>query len=253
MAFPFIDRYSAEARILPSLVLVIPTVMTVFGLYPPTQPLGSLPIIATGGAVAVVVLSHFVRSWGKAAEAELFRRWTGPPTTRRLRHRGAKEAARVRELHRAISASTGHRLPDAGEEARDPIAADLAYAAVVGILRELAGDAPRFDLVLTENASYGMRRNLWGARNRGKTVSALGALAGVIVVLMASVPTVLALCVIVLNVAAFAFWQWLVSDEWVREAAELYVDALFRVALAMGATRALASTSPEPGNNLGPG
>lgn len=237
MGIPFLDRYSAEARILPSLAVAAPGVLTVLGLYPPARSLGSVSVVATAGAVAVVVLSHLVRSWGRAKEQQLYRKWGGPPTTRRLRHRSAEDPGGVAELHRAVQVLTGRKLPDAEAEARDPETADSAYAAAVGVLRELTRDAARFPVVVAENASYGMRRNLLGARDWGRIVSALGLIAGLTLLLLEQGSIAATVAVIVLNLTVFAFWQWIVLSRWVRESAELYADALFRAALAMSAGR----------------
>lgn len=229
MPFSFVDRYAAEARIVPTLILVLPPILSLLGLYPPARTLTSISIVTMAGAVATIVLSHAVRTRGKAAEKQLFRRWNGPPTTRCLRHRFAESPESVAELHRSVMAATGRHLPTADQEQGDPRAADEEYAAAVEVLRERTRDVERFPVIMAENASYGLRRNLWGIRNWGRTLTTLGALAGLTVVLMpVDTSHGPAVAVMLLNVAALAFWMWGVSERWVQQAAELYAEALFR-------------------------
>lgn len=237
MALPFSDQYSGEARLIPSLVLVITPVLTILGAYPPARALSSLPIVATAGLVAVVVLSRVVREWGRRAELELNREWGGAPTTSLLRHRSATKTEDLAELHEALSAVTGRRLPDAAEEAADPRAADEMYAAAVGILRERTRDTTKFPTVLAENATYGMWRNLRGARHWGRLLSALGVAVGVLSPIIGEASTTHGVWVVVLNCGAFAFWQWFISVRRVQDAGERYARALFQVALAMNAVR----------------
>ena len=237
MPLPFSDRYSDEARLVPSLVLVITPVLTILGAYPPARALDSLAIVATAGAVAVVVLSRVVREWGKLAEIELYREWGGAPTTSLLRHRSAPNKEDLAKLHEAISAVTGCRLPDAAEEAGDPKVADKMYTAAVDILRERTRDGTKFPTVLAENATYGMWRNLRGARHWGRLLSASGIAIGLLSSWMGQISIADGVWVVLLNCVAFAFWHRLISSRRVQEAGERYAGALFLAALAMPAAQ----------------
>lgn len=235
MTIPFWDRYSTEARVIPASVLVLPPALSVIGLYPPARDLSSISLVASAAVVGIVILSNVVRFRGRTEEVRLFRKWGGPPTTRALRFRLAEDRVRVAQLHETVSSATGMELPGEEDERRDSVRADKAYEAAVRMLRELTRDPDRFRIVLAENAGYGMRRNLWATRDWGRTVTALGVWGAIAVVLLSpgDVGVGATAAVVSLNLLAFAFWQWLVSERWVQEAAETYAEALFRAAVAL--------------------
>jgi len=233
MALP--DAYTWRARIAPVLVVISPLLALATGAFLTNSGL------AVGGGVAAIALLLFAaelsRDAGKALEPRLWRSWGGPPTTQKLRFRGASDRGSVARLHRQVEAATGVELPDAEAENADPDGADLLYADAVRDLRELTRDQGSFRLAFEENVSYGFRRNLLGVRPIG-IVLAAATLAGSIAFVLAGsgdvadriAPVSLAsLCSLVVGLVLLRC----VTDSWVRQAADRYAERLLGAAAVL--------------------
>lgn len=222
------DAYSLRARTAPAALAVLPALVLLLG--------GALSRSTAGSAGALVaaalglVASHLARDAGRRLEPSLWESWGGSPTLRRLRHRGASETEVVSRLHTRIEAVLEGRLPSREQEAADPTGADQRYERAIADLRERTRDRLRFPLVFAENVSYGFRRNLLGLRPWGLAIALIGlAVSGLLIGVDAgtlgerlrawSLPAALTL-------AAAAFWWRVVTPDWVRLAAENYVDRL---------------------------
>lgn len=238
MDLGLLDRYSREARLFPGLLVVLPVAVSVFALFPSFQEVVPAALLGVGGIVGAVVLTHLVRQRGKEAERRLFRQWGGASTTRRLRFLGASDPGNVARLHEDLEAATGRRLPDRETERSDPRAADEEYRRAVALLREQTRDANRFPVVFAENISYGFRRNSWAMRYVGRGLSTGLLLAAAIILLTPALRTEFGTAGPALtagvNLGLLWFWSAVVTEEWVRDAADLYGNALFQAAPLLG-------------------
>ena len=172
------DPYVRRARLQPALLVALPIALAALAYFPSGVVgwgiLWSL-LIASGGTA---LLSQVARDRGKRNEEELFQKWEGKPTTRRLRHRDATNIVLLNHQHARLKLLIPDLvIPTAEDEAANPDHADQVYDACVLSLRERTRDRKKFPLVFEENCSYGFRRNLWGMKPLGILTSALGSLA----------------------------------------------------------------------------
>jgi hypothetical protein len=225
------DAYSRTARLAPALLAALPALaVLIAGVTSPWAPLRAGASLA--GCVGLVVVA-FVRDRGRAVQAQLWDRWDGPPTTRRLRWRDG-DRSEVALLHQRIEQATGLRLPDATTEANDPQDADARYEEAVGTLRELTRDRARFSLVFTENANYGWRRNSFGLRPLAAAIALLS-VAGSTAILAVGHDSIESRAArwipsLLIAIIATLWWVLVVNENWVRSAAAIYADRLFDAA-----------------------
>lgn len=204
---------------------------------------------AFGSATLLALLSllaaHLGRDRARGLQADLWKRWGGAPTSRRLRFRDGGSAERVQRRHDAFERVTGHALPSADDEAANPVGADEAYEDAVALVRDLTRDRSRFGVLFSENADYGFRRNMLGLRGWSVAVALL-VLAGAILIFALDTESVGARLTAALPAAAWsvgvlAFDLLVVKDAWVRLPAEAYADQL------VTAAETLAQTQRQPG------
>ena len=122
-----------------------------------------------GAAAVVLVPLSFLASqvgadFGKRLEKELWKKWSGPPTTRFLRHRNSEYNAISRELVHAKLKGFGLHVPTEREEKKDNIAADSHWEACTGELIRRTRNKRQYPLVFEGLVEYGYRRNLLGLR-----------------------------------------------------------------------------------------
>ena len=164
-----IDRYVLGARVAPVAVVALSLFLAISAWIPFSQ----WPIKLLGGSAFLVlgafILAQLARDAGKAIEGRLWASWGGPPTVRMLRHRDTTiPPASNSLLHRhLIELGIVDQLPSESEEREHPDHADEAYLTCADWLRrkalELKSKAP-FDVVHSENISYGYRRNILGIK-----------------------------------------------------------------------------------------
>lgn len=224
------DRYVLQARLAPMLIVVFPLASLVVVWLPEE----SLEWRLMSGLISLILLSLLAqlgRDAGKRQEPELFRKWNGKPSIRKLRHRDSDLPwVTLERLQSRLAAEVGISCPSRVDEETAPAAADEVYAGYVDHLRE----ATRGDrILLAENIGYGFRRNLWGMRPAGILIAVLGVLgAGVGVGLTWGTETVIIPVVVtVLNVALTSLWLLRVNEHWVKQAADAYADRLVRAYL----------------------
>lgn len=177
-----VDSYRIQARLIPSLLVVLPAGLGVLAF----QPAKSTLLNALAGVVTsfglTILLEQFGRDLGKKKEPYLFKRFGGRPTTLQLSHgHSSLEPATLKRYHlRLAKLIPGMRMPTPRDEdiARD--AAFETYESCTRFLREKTRDKTKFRLVFAENVTYGFRRNLWAMKPAGVFVSALGIAACVV-------------------------------------------------------------------------
>ena len=230
------DRYSRTARLAPALLAALPAlVVLVAGISSASTALRVAGVL--GGCVGLVVVA-LVRDRGRHVQKRLWRDWGGPPATRRLRWRDGT-ATEIARLHERVERATGLTLPDAADEELDPTEADARYDEAVEALRALTRDPERFKLVFEENVHYGWRRNCYGLRPAAIAIALLALIATACVLVFAGgtlssragrwTPA------LVISALALSWWIFVVTENWVRSAAELYSDKLFEATHAHGA------------------
>lgn len=166
------DRYTLGARVAPVVVVAFSLFLAISAWIPFSQ----WPIKLLGGsaflAIGAFVLAQIVRDAGKAIEKRLWDSWGGPPTVRMLRHSDPTIASGSKLLihHHLVALGIVDRLPSEAEERQNPKQADGLYLTCSDWLRrkalELKSKAP-FDIVHSENISYGFRRNILGIKPYG--------------------------------------------------------------------------------------
>lgn len=174
------DRYDREARLYPALLLITPAVITGVALL--SAKLTALQSLTTTvvGSGGVFLLAQLARDAGKNGEPSLYKRWGGMPSIAIFRHRNSRLDSITKALyHKQLSALVkGAKAPNAADEEADPSAADAIYTAWSHFLRANVRDNPKkAPLLLKENINYGYRRNVWGLRTVGISISALCAVA----------------------------------------------------------------------------
>ncbi len=236
------DSYTRRARLYPVSLLVFPLALPVVALsWGPAS--WWVRLAALAGACGVPLLAaQFGRSAGKRKEQALFSRWGGMPTTALLRHRTSTNRTALARRHDLISRATGIVLPSAADEHDDPTAADAVYETAVAALREQTRDPDEFPLVFDELCSYGFRRNLWGHRTLGIVLAVGGALValgaavlGAATAIQVSVP--IALMVAAVDSILVVIWARVITEDWVRQAADAYAERLLSSAERLPAPR----------------
>jgi hypothetical protein len=223
-----VDAYDRRARIAPVVLVAAPLLPFAVGAL--IQLPGWHKLWGATWLTVPILVEELGRDRGRRLQPELWRAWGGAPTTTMLRWRGPANRIQVERRHALLQGQLGAglRLPTETEEVQDPEGADAIYEAAIGVLKERTRDANQYPLVQNENARYGFRRNVLGLRPFGiaATLIALGA------ALAAAVPIRNVRAAFVVMAAAdlllLLFWWRIVTEAWVRPAAEAYADALLR-------------------------
>ena len=168
------DTYSFRARVLPVYLTLAPVVLLLAAVVPEGL---KLPI---GGAAALVFapisffLSQIGADFGKRLEKSLWTKWGGPPTTRFLRHGNHEfnEVTRGR-VHAKLRQLELH-VPTREEQEQDQCAADTHYQSCTEDLIRRTRDTREFPLVFKGLTEYGFRRNLFGLKVFGVSLTVVG-------------------------------------------------------------------------------
>jgi hypothetical protein len=162
----------------------------------------------------------------------------GLPTTRWLLwHDRALDLTTKRRYHDYLRAN-GLEMPTIEEERADAAGSREKLASAVTWLRNNRRGEPH-KILHGENAAYGFRRNLYGAKPVGIAISLTAAGISSWAVFVAATqlpaPTVVEILVsiplevrvgLAVSLASLFAWIFVVTQNWVREAAELYAKAL---------------------------
>lgn len=228
------DKYTRKARLAPAFLVALPVALVVYSWFPnQSTQLGILwSMLALGGGT--VLLAQVARKPGKAKEPGLFDRWGGKPTTEALRHRGSLSDGQHDRFHRRLSnLFPDMDLPTEEEERGNPEEADERYDHVVSLLRSRTRDKDAFPLVFEENCNYGFRRNVWGLKPYGLSISVFSVIAiggkmlGQYYGLIPGAPSVLDAICSVICIGLAMIWIFLVTPSWVKIPAIEYRDRLF--------------------------
>lgn len=220
----FSDDYNFETLVMPAMAIAIPimVVLALFGLN-----VSWLVGFAVLGVQLVLfplwLMASWIRDEGKAVEARLFA--DGQPTHTSLRHANGNEYD-IRTRRQRLEAISGITLATTQEEQADKADADARIRDAMAVAREKMRDPAKFKLLRRELKSYGLWRNLRGARMLGITTTA-GCLllsAGALLFMDAKkLPLAGLLCAAVM----LLFWIVAVNDKKVVQAANRYRDQFF--------------------------
>ncbi|WP_415912781.1 hypothetical protein [Neptuniibacter sp. QD37_11] len=231
MLSDYFDRYSLNARVRPALLALLPLTVSIYALFPDLYELfaGAVSVLVIFGFVTG--LAHFARYRGRIIEKKLFDAWGEKPTTRMLRHSDSSiDPVTKARYHNYLAENiNGWAAPTNDEEAENPRKADHAYAAAVTWLLEQTRDLNRFSMLFNENISYGFRRNCYGIKWFGVSLSSLpSALISIWYYTQLTSPnelpfeqSVLIVC-FGLSLLMGLWWMLLVNKAWVKDASESY-------------------------------
>ncbi|MCM6761171.1 hypothetical protein NB037_01950 [Rathayibacter sp. ZW T2_19] len=229
MSNTLFDTYSLKARWLPAVITALPILALALAFVGVNVAVGSFLPAAAFAAISFAAV-EYTRTRGQACEKRLVTKWGGMPTTRALRVTSRTGDLALTRRRQQVEALSGHQLPTALDEERDPVSADTRYAqAVKTVIIQLRHDGRGADLLQDENVSYGFRRNLRALRPLGISVllaSIAGCAAGYVILEM----DVVALGIVfILELLVGAFWLFVVRDEWVSQQADTYAERMFSV------------------------
>lgn len=227
------DSYGLRARLLPTLLVVLPPVAVVAILFPNiystvSNIFGALGIVA----VTLFLLAHVIRGKGRDLERRLYLKWGGKPTTAWLRHQDMRlDPITKARYHQFLERMIGTPMPTPEAERSTPEASDHAYSSAVKWLLEYTRDASKFQLVFEENVSYGFRRNTLAS----KPLALFSLLPFALLLLgyayiqyggdggQISSTFIVATIIVTLDTA---LWISLVNEDWVRDGSDAYARAL---------------------------
>lgn len=227
------DRsYERVTQLYPAAAVLAPITVLVAVTFRGADPLDLLRSIVGVCAAAGfhLVAMRVVRDRGNAVQEGLWRRWGGKPTVQKMRWSSGSEAE-IRRLHQQLRSFAGVKLPTPRLEASDLRAADQSYEQAGRVLRERTRDHSRYPRVWSELKQYGAARNLYGAKPAALLLAVVVCgVSGVLTYLGAIHSWTLDWWAPALS-GAFAFlaivaWSTIITERFVRTAADRYSDAL---------------------------
>lgn len=164
MKFIF-DAYDWRARAAPAFIVSLPVITTLTSCFEwPGPVLGRI----LGGAIwllLIYILTIPVRNSGVSIEPALWEKWDGPPSTVMMRWRDNRIGKDLkRQYHDAVRIYLKLPMPSEKDEATDPKKADELTTQAFQRVRAILRDNDPKGLWSTNNANYGLHRNLLGSR-----------------------------------------------------------------------------------------
>jgi hypothetical protein len=222
------DKYSFQARLVPSFILFFPIILGFIAWVPKFEDVFKVIAGLLVSMGIIVLISHFARSYGKQIEPGLMKEWGGLPSMAMLRHRdGRIDIVTKARYHKELSELVpGIAMPSIEEEKSEETKADQVYMSCTKFLLVATREEHDFPLLFKENINYGFRRNLLGLRPAGIVFSLLGCVTCGMRFIprfrpgAEAVPVVVA-CTI-LAVFLLVAWILLINKGWVRQQADDY-------------------------------
>lgn len=171
------DTYERKARVTPGLLVTLPVLIPLIGIYGMDNPFLTAIITLIGGSGAIFALASIARGRGKKLEEILVNEWGGMPTTIALRHRDTfLDRVSKKEYHQLIKEKLGIELPTAEEEEAAPDQADETYIGATSLIR--GRTRTNNSLLLKENIAYGFHRNMVAMKDVGILTCIIGIIYG---------------------------------------------------------------------------
>lgn len=159
------NTYERKARLYPALLVLVPIVVMVVGVYGVELELkaAGIGLLATFGVFYLA--ASIVREFGKRIEASLYKEWGGKPTTQLLRHRdNTIDPITKARYHLFLAKQMSIAFPTQEEEEANPARADDVYQSATKWLLDRTRDKKKFGLLFEENIAFGFRRNCLGIK-----------------------------------------------------------------------------------------
>lgn len=170
----FTDPYERKARLFPALMAILPPIVMILTLYQSKLPLLHLSFIFILGCGVLFLLSDAARRRGKMKEKDLWDKWGGIPSTQVLRFSDETfDNVSTTRYHQILSQKIMQKFPSENDENRNPQNADEIYTSAGNYLRSATRDKRKYPLIFTDNITYGFRRNGYGLKKIGITISLL--------------------------------------------------------------------------------
>jgi hypothetical protein len=246
------DGYERKARFYPAILLISPVILGAIALLSPQMSGAQSALAALIGFGGSFLLAQLARDAGKKGEQVLYEKWGGQPSIAIFRHSDPRiNAITKARYHKKLAALVKEaKAPSTDQEKAEPLAADIVYAAWSEYLRVNTRDTKKFSLLLKENISYGYRRNIWGLRLFGATLSFLSAAVcgSRLFFIFRNTGSFDSSLVYASIFAAmlFFFWMFRFTADWVRVPADAYAARLAESAEVLSVKTASEKASPKP-------
>lgn len=223
-----LDAYTLKARLIPSLITILPALLVLLCWLGINKEIYDYTIGLIVSSGALFVLSQIGRDFGKNKQNKLYDSWGGKPTSVKLSHFSNTNPDNLKRYHLKLEVMIPSILiPTKEEEANDRKYARIVYDSCTSFLIEKTRDKSKFNLIFDENINYGFRRNLWGLKPFGTIISSVS-LTFLILKLYNNnfsydVIEALSIIIILLLLLLWLFWF---STSWVKTAADAYADRL---------------------------
>jgi hypothetical protein len=246
-----LDEYNRNARLKPAFLVILPVGILV-------SLLGfnfSVMLAALSGPLATVglmfLLAQIGRDFGKRKEPYLYSLWSGKPSVRKMRHSDTSINVHTRErYHQKAGQLLQMSMPTEASEREGPQSADQVYEAYSNLLLERTRDKKKFPLVFQELTNYGFRRNLWGMKPIGLTLSAICVFSQLVWVLSGlfahQLPSALTVSSLLIAIFLLLCWMFIINPEWVRIAANAYAERLLAASETLEQNSLAPSTTAAP-------
>lgn len=231
----FFDAYSFRARLIPSIILVLPIVTSTISWFPQITEI----TFVKSGIVMIIILSiltplvHSCRIAGQNLQKRLLNKWGALPSVQYLRHRDATIApeTKIRYHHHLEALISWHVSPSQKEEEINPEDADNKYKSAVDWLISKSRDKNKYNLLFEENVSYGFRRNLLAIKAWGIVLASASIVVNIIFLFQlygndVSIYPLSVVCSTIISMCITAYYIFFIKESWVRNAAESYAKAL---------------------------
>jgi hypothetical protein len=219
-----LDAYGRNARLKPALLVLFPSIITIAIWYPDLYTIATGLVSMATACGITLFLTDYARVRGRAIEQHFQRKWGGKPTVILFRHSDATIDAGTKNRYAKFLSMqiSGWTQPTYEEEAQDPFAADQRYDSAFRWLLEYTRDKKKFPLLFSENVTYGFRRNVYGLKPIGLTIAVLTFLANAVAIYLSPSFTPAQCAVTVVSFLSVFMWLLIVSEAWVRDAADVY-------------------------------
>lgn len=238
----YFDEYSFNARVKPALLLVFPIFISLLILFEPARTWTGSTVTFLLAFGVLNFAANQMSAKGNDLQEKLFENWGGSPTTIILRHTDntLDSFTKLRYMDRLEHLIPNFTPTTPESEKINPKHADELYMSAANYLREHTRDTAKYPLIFKENIAYGFSRNLRAFKSLGIFILALSLIASLVSIYLGipnignisfestirSVPFA-HIGLIVIHLAMFWVWIFLVTEKWVRTRSFAYAKRLY--------------------------